>query len=39
MYAIVNTGGKQYWVEPGDMARVECLPRDREDLIEPEDLK
>ena len=25
MYAIVNTGGKQYRVEPGDMARVECL--------------
>ena len=30
MYAVVNTGGKQYWVEPGDMVRVECLPGDRE---------
>jgi large subunit ribosomal protein L21 len=26
MYAIVETGGKQYRVEPGDVIRVEKLP-------------
>ena len=29
MYAIVETGGKQYRVTPGDMFRVEKLPVDR----------
>ncbi|HXF92531.1 MAG TPA: 50S ribosomal protein L21 [Nitrospiraceae bacterium] len=26
MYAIVETGGKQYWVEPGTLLQVEALP-------------
>ena len=26
MYAVVNTGGKQYKVQPGDILRVEKLP-------------
>ena len=26
MYAIIETGGKQYRVEPGDVIRVESLP-------------
>ena len=39
MYAIVNTGGKQYRVQPGDMVRVEYLPGDRGDLIELEDVR
>ena len=28
MYAVVNTGGKQYKVQPGDILRVEKLPGD-----------
>ena len=39
MYAIVNTGGKQYRVEPGDTVRVESLPGDQGDLIELEDVR
>ena len=39
MYAIVNTGGKQYRVEPGDMVRVEYLPGDQGDLIEFDDVR
>ena len=39
MYAIVNTGGKQYRVEPGDTVRVEYLPGDRGDLIELDDVR
>ena len=39
MYAIVNTGGKQYRVEPGDTVRVEYLPGDQGDLIELEDVR
>ena len=39
MYAIVNTGGKQYRVEPGDTVRVEYLPGDQGDLIELEDIR
>ena len=39
MYAIVNTGGKQYRVQPGDTVRVEYLPGDRGDLIELEDVR
>ncbi|HHP51703.1 MAG TPA: 50S ribosomal protein L21 [Moorella mulderi] len=26
MYAIIETGGKQYWVKAGDVLRVEKLP-------------
>ncbi len=25
MYAIITTGGRQYWVEPGELLRVEKL--------------
>ena len=39
MYAIVNTGGKQYRLEPGDTVRVESLPGDQGDLIEFEDVR
>ncbi len=39
MYAIVNTGGKQYRLEPGDTVRVESLPGDQGDLIELEDVR
>ena len=34
MYAIVETGGKQYRVTPGDMFRVEKLPVDRGMTVE-----
>lgn len=39
MYAIVNTGGKQYRVEPGDTLRVEYLPADEGDLVELDDVR
>ena len=26
MYAVIETGGKQYRVAPGDLLRVDCLP-------------
>lgn len=39
MYAIVNTGGKQYRVAPGDTLRVEYLPADEGDLVELEDVR
>ena len=39
MYAIVNTGGKQYRVQPGDTVRVEYLPGDQGDLIELDDVR
>ncbi len=39
MYAIVNTGGKQYRVQPGDTVRVEYLPGDQGDLIELDDIR
>ncbi len=39
MYAIVNTGGKQYRVAPGDTLRVEYLPADEGDLVEIEDVR
>lgn len=39
MYAIVNTGGKQYRVTPGDTLRVEYLPADEGDLVELEDVR
>ncbi len=33
MYAIVETGGKQYRVEPGDIIRVERLPGSKDDEV------
>ena len=33
MYAIIQTGGKQYRVSPGDMLRVERLPGERGDEV------
>ena len=33
-YAVVQTGGKQYRVQPGDTVRVESLPGDEGDTIE-----
>ncbi len=29
MYAIIETGGRQYWVEPGETIDVERLPQDK----------
>ena len=37
-YAIVQTGGKQYRVEPGDTIRVETLPGDDGDTVELDDV-
>jgi large subunit ribosomal protein L21 len=34
MYAVVRTGGKQVWVEPGSAVRVERLPGAVGDAIE-----
>ena len=39
VYAIVQTGGKQYRVHPGDTVRVETLPGDEGDLIELDDVR
>ena len=36
MYAIVETGGKQYRVQPGDTLDVELLPTDGTDSIQLE---
>jgi len=33
VYAIIQTGGKQYRVSPGDMLRVERLPGERGDEV------
>ncbi len=33
MYAIIQTGGKQYRVSPGDVLRVERLPGERGDQV------
>ena len=33
MFAIIQTGGKQYRVSPGDIVRVERLPGDRGDEV------
>ena len=33
MYAIVETGGKQYRVEPGDIIMVERLPGSKDDEV------
>lgn len=38
-YAIVNTGGKQYRVQPGDTIRVESLSGDQGDLVELDDVR
>ncbi len=38
-YAIVQTGGKQYRLQPGDTVRVESLPGDEGDLVELEDVR
>ena len=37
-YAIVQTGGKQYRVEPGDTIRVESLPGDDGDTVDLDDV-
>jgi len=37
-YAVVQTGGKQYRVQPGDTLRVESLKGDAGDTIELEDV-
>jgi large subunit ribosomal protein L21 len=34
MYAVINTGGKQYKVAPGDVVRVESLAAEKGDTIE-----
>ncbi len=34
MYAILETGGKQYRVEPGSMLQVEALPAERGQRVE-----
>ena len=34
MYAVINTGGKQYKVAPGDILRVESLDAKKGDTIE-----
>ncbi|MFH2203811.1 MAG: 50S ribosomal protein L21 [Elusimicrobiota bacterium] len=33
MYAIIETGGKQYWVVPGEMLKVEKLAGKKGDTI------
>ena len=33
MYAIMETGGKQYKVAPGDIIRVEKLPGNKDDEV------
>ena len=38
-YAIVQTGGKQYRLQPGDTVRVESLPGDEGDLVELEEVR
>ena len=34
MYAVIETGGKQYRVQPGDVILVEKLPQEPEDVVE-----
>jgi len=34
VYAVIETGGKQYRVEPGDTVRVETLPGEMGDAVE-----
>jgi large subunit ribosomal protein L21 len=38
MYAVINTGGKQYKVTPGDIVRVESLEGNKGDTIEIKDV-
>ncbi len=38
MYAVINTGGKQYKVAPGDVVRVETLDAKKGDTIEIKDV-
>ena len=38
IFAIVQTGGKQYRVEPGDTVRVETLAADQGDTVELTDV-
>ena len=38
IYAIVETGGKQYRVQPGDTVRVESLPDQAGDTVELKDV-
>jgi large subunit ribosomal protein L21 len=34
MYAVIETGGKQYRVEPGETVRIETVPGDAGDAVE-----
>lgn len=38
MYAVINTGGKQYKVAPGDIVRVETLEGQKGDMVEIKDV-
>ena len=38
MYAVMNTGGKQYKVAPGDIVRVETLAGQKGDMVEIKDV-
>jgi large subunit ribosomal protein L21 len=38
MYAVINTGGKQYKVSPGDVVRIETLDAKKGDTIELKDV-
>jgi large subunit ribosomal protein L21 len=38
MYAVINTGGKQYKVAPGDIVRVESLEGQKGDIVEIKDV-
>ena len=38
MYAVINTGGKQYKVSPGDVVRVETLDAKKGDTVELKDV-
>lgn len=38
MYAVIQTGGKQYKVSPGDMVRIEKLPAKPGDTVELKDV-
>ena len=38
MYAVINSGGKQYKVSPGDVVRVESLNAKKGDTVEIKDV-
>lgn len=38
MYAIIRSGGKQYWVKEGDVIRVERLPGKAGDVLDITDV-